>query len=95
MRQEGHAQRQILRHQRVESIDAGARPGVTACRAHGVTPCKKKAELQTFLKLTATLWKQGHICGVCLGVCLPPPCLAQRTFVFTEGVTIPNSVKMR
>ena len=37
-----------------------------ACRAQGVTLCKEKAELQTFLKLIATLLKQWKISGVCL-----------------------------
>ena len=43
LRQEGHAQRQTLRHQRVERFDAGARHphwarrGVTHCRVQGIT----------------------------------------------------------
>ena len=39
---------------------------MTLCRAQGETPCKKKAELQTSLKLVATLWKQEKISGACL-----------------------------
>ena len=29
-----------------------------------MTPCKKKAELQTLLQLIATLWMQGKMSGV-------------------------------
>ena len=53
-RQEGHAQRQTRRHQRVESFDAGgvpllwARRGVTVCCAQGRTLCKKKAGCRLF-----------------------------------------------
>ena len=39
--------------------------GVTFCEAQGATLCKNKAELQTLLKLIATLWKQGQFSGVC------------------------------
>ena len=42
-----------------------ARRGVTLCSAQETTLGKKKAELQTLLKLIATLWKQGKISGVC------------------------------
>ena len=45
----------------------GARREVILCRAQGITLRKKKAELQTVLKLIATLWKQGKISGVCRG----------------------------
>ena len=69
--QEDHARSQTLRHQRVERFDAGGVPstlrrGVTLCNAQGVTLCEKKAELLTFLKLIATLWKQGKVSGRCL-----------------------------
>ena len=70
--QQGHAQRQALRHQRVGSFDVERVPSalaearVTLCRAQGVALCKKQAELQTFMELIAKLWKQGKICGVCL-----------------------------
>ena len=40
-----------------------ARRGVTLCRAQGAI-LRVKAEVQTFLKLIATLWKQGKISGV-------------------------------
>ena len=45
--QESHGQRQILRHERAESFDAGGLP-FHLCNAQGVTLCRKKAELQTF-----------------------------------------------
>ena len=38
---------------------------MTLCNAQEVTLCKKKAGLLTFLKLVATLWKQGEISGAC------------------------------
>ena len=50
LRQEGHAQHQTSRHQRVESFDGEARRGVTHCSAQRVTLCKKKAELQTLFE---------------------------------------------
>ena len=52
---------------REECPQLWARRGVTFRSSQGVTLCKKKAELQTFLKLLATLWVQGKISGVCLG----------------------------
>ena len=57
----------------------------------GVTLSKKKAELQTFLKLIATLWKQGLISGVCLRSLVIGTRRAQRTIVCTEREIIPNS----
>ena len=55
----------------------------------GVTLCKKTAELQTFLKLIVTSWKQGKICAVRVCVCIYRH-NAQRTVVCTESVIIPK-----
>ena len=68
--QGGHAQRQTLLLQRADSFDAGAVSSTLSatrsdpCSLQSVTLCKKKAEVQMFLKLIATLWKRDVICGV-------------------------------
>ena len=38
---------------------------MTLRRAKGIILCKKKADLQTFLKLIATIEKEGKLSGVC------------------------------
>ena len=85
----GHAQRQTLRHQRVESFDAGE-----VSSTFGEARCDHRRNYR-LLKLIATLWKRGNISGVCPAeIDLSPPCRTQRTIVCTERVIIPNSVKI-
>ena len=52
------------RASREECPQLGARRGMTLCSAQGINHCKKKAALQTFLKLIATLWKQAKFSGL-------------------------------
>ena len=71
LRQEGHAQRQTFRHQRVESLDAGGVPSTLGEARSDPLQCVRdislqEEESQTFLKLIATPWKQKKMSGVCL-----------------------------
>ena len=62
------------------------------CRAQGMTLCKNKVELQTFLNLIAKLWK--HISGVCRENLFVTTISSLEMFVCTERVIIPNPVEI-
>ena len=80
LRQEGHAQRQTFRHQRVESLDAGGVPSTLGEARSDPLQCVRdnslqEEESQTFLKLIATPWKQKEdVWSVSGEPYLSPPC---------------------
>ena len=102
LRQEVRAQRQILRHQRVEIFDVGGvlctmgLARMSLCRAQEITLCKKRDRVADCLKLIATPCKQKKISGVCLENWIFATMSREQLYVPTEpSFPIPSKIRGR